>query len=86
MAIRVSQIPVETLLLPNPNVRVSQIPVETLTLPTTAKMRTSQLPIEVLYSLSNIGNIRVSQYPIEIMLSNTLVPTRRKYGPAVQCI
>jgi hypothetical protein len=86
MSNRVSQLPVETVIVPNPNTRVSQLPTETIILPTTAKARVSQLPIEVLYSLANIGNIRLSQYAVEIIMGNVTISAKRKYGPAVQCI
>jgi len=51
MAIRYTQQPVEVLELPTPigSVRVTQAPVEILEAPTTAKVRLTQVAIEVLW-------------------------------------
>jgi len=60
---RISQLPVEVLILPTDALaRTSQLPVEVLTLPTSAKARISQLAVEVLVFIgipAAISNVRI---------------------------
>jgi hypothetical protein len=69
MSNRISQLPVEVLILSDAPVqlRVSQVAIEILAQPEATQLRLSQLAVEVLVLPFAPGTILLSQLPIEIL-------------------
>lgn len=64
---RMTQEPVEVVVLPDPKGRLTQEPVEVALLPDTAKGRLTQEPVEVIV-LPNTATGRLTQLPVEVLL------------------
>ncbi len=66
---RISQAPVEVVVLPTPKARLTQAPVEVVLRVDTAKARLSQAPVEVVVAPTD-AKARLTQAPAEVVLQN----------------